>query len=254
MKTFLLTLTGLRHSLLLGSFVAVVSVHAQSDYFAKTDSSKPYWKIQTDFASQKTLVRFFNNKHEPIYQETLAGRYVKLTNRNIRLFDSMLERLVTNQLLSAEVRSHELVPSSPGTSEQVVATSMSTPVTTVRILDSPKEVEEFGPMRSDLSISSTGKLKMHVLNLLEKPVLIKLTDDQGRQVFKEKSTLLNYNRTLNLARLPEGRFRLEVDSPQTDYTYRLLIQDNPRTYQLLLSRKNRKPFACPKTVSDIPFG
>ncbi|GAB3336155.1 hypothetical protein GCM10027299_45890 [Larkinella ripae] len=232
MKTFLPTRPGLRNLLFFLFFGTGFVAHAQSDYYAKTDSSKAYWKIQTDFSSQNTLIRFFNNRHEPIYQETLPGRYVKLTNRNIRLFDEMLQRLLTNQLVSAEVKSHELMAASTGVPYHVISVPSSKPVSTSYFLAPVTEPLNISPMRSDVAISDAGKLKVHAVNLLEEPMLVTLLDDQGRYIFKEKVALSHYSRTLNVTQLPEGRFRFEVSGAQKDYSYRLLIQDNPRTYQL----------------------
>ncbi|RYZ49804.1 MAG: hypothetical protein EOP49_15385 [Sphingobacteriales bacterium] len=215
-------------SLLLYSLTAA----AQSDYYARTDSTKGYWKIQTDFTTQKTMIRFFNHWHEPVYEESLSNRYVKLSNRNIRLFDSMLERLLTNQLLSAEVKSHELVATSTSVPSHVVSVPRSTPVSTSYILASPKETLDVNPLRADVSISNIGKLKIHVANLRQEPMLVMLLDDQGRSVFKEKTAVPAYNRTLNLTQLPEGKFRFEVGGMQKHYQYQLIIQTNPQSYQL----------------------
>ncbi len=218
--------------LVVSLFLYGLTATAQSDYYSRTDSTKGYWKIQTDFTTQKTRIRFFNRRHEPIYEESLSNRYVKLTSRNIRLFDSMLERLLTNQLLSAEVKSHELVATSTSVPYHVVSAPLSNPVSTSYVLASSKEPLDVNPLRSDVAISSTGRLKIHVVNLREEPVLVTLLDDQGRYVFKEKNTVPAYNRTLNLTRLPEGRFRFEVEGAQKRYTYRLIIQANPQSYQL----------------------
>lgn len=222
-----------RKLLLIGLCFTGFRVAAQSDYYARTDSSKAYWKIQTDFSSQKTMIRFFNSQQEPIYQETLAGRYVKLTDRNIRLFDSMLQRLLSNQLLSAEVKSHELVATSTGVPYYATSTPLSKPVSTSYVLASPNEPLEINPLRSDIAISNTGRLKIQVVNLREEPILVMLLDDLGRYVFKEKSRLGHYVRNLNLTQLAEGKFRLEVSGAQKSYTYRLQIQSNPQSYQLV---------------------
>ncbi|GAB3270231.1 hypothetical protein GCM10027347_40790 [Larkinella harenae] len=212
------------------------SVLAQSDYYARVDSNRAYWKIQTDATNQKTLIRFFNRWHEPIYQEILPGRYVKLTNRNVRVFDEILDRLTNQQLVSAEVKSYAL--SSANAEVIYPAPSLPLPgaVITTYLLDESGASAEFNPLRSDVSISDAGKLKLHVLNSLQKPLLITLMDEQGRYVYKEKAALLNYSRTLNLTRLHEGRFTLEVAGDKKDYRYRLLIQGEPRTYQLRAMR------------------
>ncbi|MGV3557078.1 hypothetical protein [Larkinella arboricola] len=223
---------GLQRLLIACLVMTSLAASAQSDYYARTDSTKAYWKLQTDAASQKTLIRFFNHRHEPVYQETLSGRYVKLTPRNIRLFDQMLQRLVTNQLVSAQVKSHELVASSTNVPRQAVSTYWERPVSTSFILDYPEKPAGLSPLRSDVALSNIGRLKIHTLNIREEPILVTLQDDQGRYVYKEKTSLLNFNRTLNLTQLPEGRFRLEVDGSQKDHTYQLIIQDNPRSYQL----------------------
>ncbi len=223
---------GLQRLLTVCILLTGLTARAQSDYYARTDSSKAYWKLQTDAASQKTMIRFFNQRHELVYQETLSGRYVKLTPRNIRLFDEMLQRLVTNQLVSAQVKSYELIASSNNVPQQVVSTSSEMPVFTSYILDPAKDPTEISPLRSDVAISNVGKLKIHTLNIREEPVLILLLNDQGRYVYKEKTSQLAHTRTLNLTQLPEGRFRLEIDGSRKDYAYQLVIQDNPRSYKL----------------------
>ncbi|GAB3899100.1 hypothetical protein GCM10028803_19630 [Larkinella knui] len=222
----------LRNFLLVSFFFYGFTAMAQPDYYIRTDSTKGYWKIQTDFASQQTRIRFFNSQHEPIYQENLAGRYVKLTNRTIRLFDSMLERLLTNQLLSAEVKSHELVASSTGVPDYAVSAPLTHPISTSYVLASPTESLETNPLRTDVSISSTGKLKIHAVNLRQEPVLVTILDDQGRSIFKQKTVAPTYNRTLNLSQLQEGTFRFEVIGLQKKYYYRLVVQSNPQSYQL----------------------
>ncbi|KAA9347919.1 hypothetical protein [Larkinella humicola] len=233
MKTLLQkTVRRCQHWLVVSLFLYGLTATAQSDYYARTDSTKGYWKIQTDYTTQQTKIRFFNRWHEPIYEESLSNRYVKLTNRNIRLFDTMLERLSTNQLLSAEVKSHELVATSANGPSHVVSAPLSDPVSTSYVLASPKETLDVNPLRSDVAISSSGRLRIHIVNLQEEPVLVTLLDDQGRYVFKEKNAVPTYNRTLNLTRLPEGKFRLEVDGRPKRYAYRLLIQANPQSYQL----------------------
>ncbi|GAB3936488.1 hypothetical protein [Larkinella terrae] len=213
----------------LSGFVAA----AQADYYAKTDSSKAYWKIQTDAASQQTKIRFFNSHHEPIYQETLSGRYVKLTDHNIRLFDSMLQRLLTNQLLSAEVKSHELVATTTGVPNHVTSTPLSKPVSTSYVLASLNEPLETNPLRSDVAINTDGRMKIQVVNLRQEPMLVMILDDQGRYIFKEKSTLTHYVRNLNLTQLAEGKFRVEVSGVQKSYNYKLLIRSNPQSYRLV---------------------
>ncbi|MGA0555202.1 hypothetical protein ACO2Q8_01015 [Larkinella sp. VNQ87] len=233
MKTLLLkAVRRLRNASLLAMLTGSYVAFGQSDYYGHTDSAKPYWKLQTDAATQKTQIRFYNRQHEPIYQETLSGRYVKLTNRNIRVFDEMLQRLLSNQLLAPQLRSHELSVDRSGGAYQAVSTPPSDPVTTLYVLDSPPEGQDLSPLRSDVSINNTGRLKIFINNVYQELILVTILNDQGRYVYKEKNAQLHYNRTLNLTQLPEGRFRLEVDGAQKSYRYRLMIQENPRSYVL----------------------
>ncbi|RRB07559.1 hypothetical protein [Larkinella rosea] len=234
MKTLLKkTVCGYQHLLMICFILAGFAATAQSDYYARTDSSKAYWKIQTDFSSQQTKIRFFNNQNEPIYQETLSGRYVKLTDRNIRLFDSMLQRLLNNQLLLPEVKSHELMATTTGVPYYTVSTPVSKPVSTSYVLASLNEPLEANPLRSDIAINNNGRLKIQVVNLFQEPLLVTVVDDQGRHVFKEKAAMMYYTRTLNLTQLAEGKFRVEVAGARKIYNYRLTIQSNPNSYKLV---------------------
>ena len=80
----------------------------ESHYQTRSDSAGGYWLVHTRPASRSTAVRFFSPQHQLLYQQTLAGRYLKLTKRNQRVLDSTLHCLVRGQLLTTQLRTHEL--------------------------------------------------------------------------------------------------------------------------------------------------
>src|SRR5437870_2600633 len=78
-------------------------------YSAKVQASGAYWRVKTNAQARHTTIQFFNAKQELIYQETLAGQYIKLSERNARLLDSTLHRLVTNRLLGDQIKTYSLL-------------------------------------------------------------------------------------------------------------------------------------------------
>ncbi|MFD1143271.1 hypothetical protein ACFQ4C_19240 [Larkinella insperata] len=223
-KQFTKTVGGLLTALF---FLASLSVSAQSENQPGTKAAKGYWKIQTDYASRSTVVRFFNDRNEPVYQETLPGKYVKLTKRNIRLFDEMLDRVVNSQLLASQVRSSELLASND------VRFTRTTP---------RYELEETSSMRLSEAnktflvkpwINSLGKLRVHFANPEQKLVSIELTDETARTVyFNDLSRLEGYNRYLDVTQMLSGKYRLQVKKAGEKMVYWLTIDKPNRQYAL----------------------
>jgi hypothetical protein len=138
---------------------------AQPDYRSESDAEKGYWKIQTDYGTRNTVIRFFNARHETMYQETLRGQYVKLTKRNIRLFDEMLDRVVNNHLLAWQVRSSELLVSN----ESVLSKTSQV----YAYEETPSVVPEFNAkFLVNPMVNSYGKLRINYVNPDRKQAII----------------------------------------------------------------------------------
>ncbi len=199
---------------------------AQPDYHSGSDVTKGYWKIQTDYNTRSTVIRFFNARQEPVYQETLRGQYVKLTKRNIRLFDEMLDRVVNNQLLASQVRSSDLLASNDAglsKTSRVYAyeeTSSVVPEFNAKFLVNPL-------------VNSYGKLRINFANPDRKQVIIELTDESTNLIhYRELNRQAGYNRYFDVTHLLSGKYRLQVKGAGETKNYWLTIDKPYHRYEL----------------------
>ncbi|RCR67795.1 hypothetical protein [Larkinella punicea] len=201
--------------------------YAQPDYHSGPDVDKGYWKIQTDYGTRNTVIRFFNARNEPVYQETLRGQYVKLTKRNIRLFDEMLDRVVNNHLLASQVRSSELLASNDVGYSKVSAVYAyeETP---------PSVVPEFNSkFLVNPLVNSYGKLRINYANPDRKQVIIELTDESTNVIhYRELNRQAGYNRYFDVTHLLSGKYRLQVKGAGETMNYWLTIDKPDQRYEL----------------------
>jgi hypothetical protein len=204
-------------------------VSAQPDYQPGPNSGKGYWKIQTDYATRNTVIRFFNANNDPVYQETLKGKYVKLTKRNMRLFDEMLNRVVNNELLASQVKAYDLVASNGNDFNYSSASTSYVPdeIPTVFTMGNTK-----GFLANPL-ITNAGKLRVNFANPDQKKVLVELTDEMSQTVYYTEWThLAGYNRYFDTRHLGSGKYRLLLKSPDRTLTYWVTINKPYHQYEL----------------------
>ncbi|MGA0555201.1 hypothetical protein ACO2Q8_01010 [Larkinella sp. VNQ87] len=200
---------------------------AQTDDLASGTTDKGYWKLQTDYATRSTVIQFFNAHNEPVYQETLPGKYVKLTKRNMRLFDEMLDRMVNSHLLASQVKSYDLLASSEtGFSKTSPMYRFSDPSSSV--LPATNKRLTVNPL-----VNPFGKLRINFANPEQKRIAIELTDELSKIVFySETSRLEGYNRYLNISNLLSGTYRLQLTGAGSRVAYWLTIDRPNRQYAL----------------------
>ncbi|CCH52470.1 hypothetical protein BN8_01474 [Fibrisoma limi BUZ 3] len=213
-------------SVLLMMQTAAIGQATNAHYTYPADSSNGYWRLHTDYASRSTIIRFYDRDRQLIYQETISGRYVKLNKRTVRLFDSMLDRLVNNQLLSAHVRTHELLASN----ERVPINAFLRPsLLRDEPTTSPEEANRFV---TQPLVNSEGKLRVIFLNPRQERVLISIEDNSYNSIYRDISSLSAYKRAIDVSQLPEGTFRFRIATKQQTRTYRLTIGRGAVPYRL----------------------
>jgi hypothetical protein len=218
-------------SMLVGS----LPVLAQSNpYFSTTDSSLidstgAYWKLRTDYKTRTTHIQFFNAERQVIYEEKLSGRYVKLTRRNVRLFDELLDRLANRRLLDYQIESHDLLASN--SAQFTRSAGHSTPTTTVLEASSlPKEDLTFS---ANSVITDLGKLVLYCTNPEHIPIYITLTDDaQEMEYYREHNKSLEYTRYFDVNQLPVGNYRLQIKHPDQMTVFQLTVKRKGDRYSL----------------------
>jgi hypothetical protein len=200
---------------------------AQPDYRSEKEPGKGYWKIQTDYDTRSTVIRFFNARNEPIYQETLLGKYVKLTKRNIRLFDETLDRVVNSQLLASQVKSHDLMASSDVRFASTVKNYAPEETS------SEMKPEESKTFMVHTLVNPIGKLRVNFVNPNQKLVGIELTDESARTIYyNELNHLAAYNRNFDISHMMTGSYRLQVKGAGQTNEYLLTIDKSNHHYEL----------------------
>ncbi|UFH57191.1 hypothetical protein [Spirosoma sp. KNUC1025] len=210
-------------SLLVSPLLLTVSlVVAQPNPFyqpPRSDSTRGYWKLYTDYSTRMTRVSFYSSQDELLYQEKIKDRYINLTKRTIRQFDNLLNRLVAHNLIAGQVKSYDLLASNQWTAvpkrvesrlNGEVITSASSNVPTV-----------------NLEVVSSSQVKLSYLNPANEKLLITLANESYQFFYKKHTTANEYAGLLNVSHLPTGTYRLEVDGVKKTVQYQLIIdQDN----------------------------
>jgi hypothetical protein len=84
--------------------MALLSVNALAQY----TQTEPHWRVHTDPNSLTTTVHFFDADQHLIYQESLPGKYFKLTEKNARKLDRILAQKLSQELIASSVKLSEL--------------------------------------------------------------------------------------------------------------------------------------------------
>ncbi len=219
----------------------------EGHYQTRSDSAGGYWLVHTQPASRSTAIRFFSPQHQLLYGQTLAGRYLKLTKHNQRVLDSTLHRLVSGQLLTAQLKTDEL-PEDPALRHRLrQEASMGS-----------EEGPQLGTMESLLvspSLTRAGQLMIEATNPGRVPLGIYLQQEDGLHLYQERSCQPRYHRLLNVARIPDEWFYLTIDQPQQTLTYRVMAPTANTPYRLVLIRtvsRGQSSAAPSRPLNSLP--
>ncbi|SFE70325.1 hypothetical protein [Spirosoma endophyticum] len=87
------------HFVWLAAFILLLHAQAgqaQIDNRAQPDSTRGYWRLNTQAATRNTLIQFFGPNHQLLYVENLPEKWVKLSRKNQKQFDQLLAQLLAN--------------------------------------------------------------------------------------------------------------------------------------------------------------
>lgn len=199
--------------------------------FAQTDAyyQSHHWQLHTDAVTQTTVVAFYDNHNRIIYQETLPGKHIRLTRKNIRQLDQTCSLLATNQLVASTVLPSQITPNAPYSQTPPAAERFSLLGTSV-----PDSV--FAGFRATVVPTPGDKIALYYTQPDEKPVSITLLDPTGNAVYQEIINQLKYKRYLDLENLGFGEFQLILSNSEYRYSYRLGVHyPNAKNRPVLLS-------------------
>ncbi len=180
---------------------------------AYVESDKGYWQVHTDPNSRNTVVQFFDGENHLLYQETMARKYVKLSNRNVRLFDELLAKLMARELLSEKVKAYDIVADSRTDYRSMSEPEWSAPSVTMKTAT------------SNVYVVQKGKMKVILKNPAQENYDIRIVDSALRMIYHEQVKDLTYGRWFDMSKLGEGTYSVHISSPRKKLNYKLVIDD-----------------------------
>ncbi|MVM32190.1 hypothetical protein GO755_19235 [Spirosoma sp. HMF4905] len=202
------------------------------DTYTRSVQAKGYWTLKTDPILRTTRIEFYNEDNELYYQELLSNQYIKLSKRNIRRFDTMLEQLVGHQLVASQLKTDVLPVFVPNAKAKV---------------DLTKHTSLSSALQANIRISKEGKLKVSFMNPQKRPVLLQLLDQNDQILYQNKIAEEKHNQNLNLTQLSFGEYQLRLISDNQKLTYPISI--NLRSHYHVIPSQLDK-FTEKRTATD----
>jgi hypothetical protein len=205
-------------ALWLASFVSAAAQPAEVVAYAApsqayVESDKGYWQVHTDPNSRNTVVQFFDGANNLLYQESMARKYVKLTKRNVRLFDELLAKLMARELLSEKVKSYDIVADSRTDYRSVSEPEWAAPSVNMKTA------------MSNVYVVQKGKMKVILKNPAQENYDIRIIDSDLRTIYHEQIKDPTYGRWFDVSKLVAGTYNVYIASPRKKLNYKLVIDD-----------------------------
>ncbi|SEI37586.1 hypothetical protein SAMN05216327_1015 [Dyadobacter sp. SG02] len=177
------------------------------------ESDKGYWQVHTDPNSRNTVVQFFDGSNQLLYQESMARKYVKLTKRNVRLFDELLAKLMARELLSEKVKAYDIVADSRTDYRNMSEPEWSAPTVAMKTAT------------SNVYVVQNGKMKVILKNPAQESYDIRIIDGDLRTIYHEQVKEPTYGRWFDMSKLGEGTYSVHINSARKKLNYKLVIDD-----------------------------
>lgn len=177
------------------------------------ESDKGYWQVHTDPNSRNTVVQFFDGDNQLLYQESMARKYVKLTKRNVKLFDDLLAKLMARELLSEKVKSYDIVADSRTDYRSMSEPEWSAPSVNLKTAT------------SNVYVVQKGKMKVILKNPAQEKYDIRIVDSELRTIYHEQVKEPSYGRWFDVSKLGAGIYSVHIASPRKKLNYKLVVDD-----------------------------
>ncbi|GAB4038381.1 hypothetical protein [Spirosoma jeollabukense] len=241
------------HFIWLAVFMLLLHTHtvqAQIDQTIQPDSTRGYWRLNTQAATRSTLVQFFGPNHQLLYVENLPEKWVKLSRKNQKQFDQLLAQLLANQLVMSRIKTETLPPTPELPAPTHVSVNASSPQ------NLPSTVASY---RVHAYVNPAGKLYLIVDNPDHLRYKIWVADQKDRTLYEEFTNHDQYRRRLDLSALPTDSYQVTVQIDNKPFTYKIRRQEASFAYSIHpesvnkeatieQSREPRKPLRVPVTL------
>ena len=220
---------GFKHPVFAGIGVCILLLHAltgQAQYdktIPQIDSSHGYWRLNTQAVTRSTVIQFFGTSKQLLYEEILPGKWVKLSRKNQKQFDRLLEQLLANQLLTSRIKT-ELLPPTPA---ETVLPNGSAPSETDSNASPTKTASVVHAY-----VSQAGKLYLIVNNPDRLRYKIQLIDQLNRTLYEEFNNHPQYRRKLDLSALAYDAYQVIVQIDNKPVIYKIRRQDTQSAYRI----------------------
>lgn len=201
MKTFSILLTAslcAQLSVTAQPTAALDSSYSQPDQYAQTSiPPQGYWRVMTQPDTRSTVVRFYNRDSQVVYEEQLAGRYIKLNDRNVARLDQTLANLTSGNLVASTLKTEPL-----RTEKEYYKEPTNMPLATVPT----------GLFVESFPIVSQDKLLVRFQNPEGYRMHIALRNERDQNVYNDSVVQKEYQRKFDLSQLAAGVYTLVVSN------------------------------------------
>jgi hypothetical protein len=211
---------------LLGLLLSHLPLFGQGSGYAPAPTDSPrtdgaYWRVKTQAAGdpaagdpaagdpaaggppagRRTSVRFYDAQHRLFYEEFLPGRWIRLTRRNRRQLDVLLDQLLSNQLLAPRLKTTTLYPDRLEPRPPLVRTPARRTISGTL----PSST-----LTTHAYFNAEGKLWVKVDNPGYERYVIEMIDSRGRVLYQEFTNHDRYRRRMDVAGLGSEPHRLVI--------------------------------------------
>lgn len=198
------------------------TAQSQVNQTTRTDSTRGYWRLNTQATSRTTLVQFFGPDKQLLYVENLPEKWVRLSRKNQRQFDQLLEQLLANQLVASRIKTESLPPTP----------ALPAPAYVAVRTNSPQTSSTAASYRVHAYVNPTGKLYLIVDNPDRLRYKIQVADQNDRTLYEEFTNHDQYRRRLDLSNLPYDINQVIVQIDNKPFIYKISRQHTRFAYSI----------------------
>ncbi|GHB61677.1 hypothetical protein [Persicitalea jodogahamensis] len=187
-----------------------------------TELARGYWRLKTNVADRSTSIRFYAPTQELLYEEIWPGKWIKLTDKNQRHFDKLLDKLLNRRLVASEIapQPFPFIQAQPESANKVANSDRSRHET---IAGTSHLVHAY--------VTKAGKVYVVVDNPDQLRCRVSVTNEMGLTLYEEFNHLDHYRRWLDLSNIAHNSFQLLVKIDEKSYVYNVRRKDSS-TYDI----------------------
>jgi hypothetical protein len=175
-------------------------------YRSPVVADKGHWQLSTNYITRSTVIRFYDREERVIYEETLPGKYIKLTEQNMETIDQAFNRLMNNRLVLDEVTPIALPEANFTASSRAHTLSRDLPAEPTAVASNAKRLGI-----TFFKLIHRRAFKLVFINPFEDNVFIRLKNELGEAVYNEVAEhAKEYSRVFDLSSLEDGIYTFEI--------------------------------------------